>query len=253
MSPHTMSLPTTDIRLQACLDLTHLKEPCLREDIDRVVAEAEHGSPVACLCIPSLWLKHAHQKAPALRLATVVNFPEGQHSLSHVRAEIREALAHGAHEIDLVLPYTKVLSGQPASIQAFVASCRAAAPDAILKTILETGAFAPTSEHDALLCSMAQDALKGGADFLKTSTGTTPTGATLHAVRLLIAVLIQHQNTTGYLKGLKISGGLAGEKEAAPYVNYIKKVLGDGYVHPKTFRIGSSKWFHNKPHGDDCY
>ena len=168
--------------------------------------------------------------------AAVVNFPDGGGSTAV--ADTTTALAFGAKEIDFVFPYRAFQEGKTAeaeSITATVATlCHAG--DAKLKVILETGALDETT-----LRAAAQAAIRAGADFLKTSTGTTDTGATPEAV----AVLLEEIKAAGKNTGLKVSGGIRTPDDARSYMQQAADAMGEDWISPEHFRIGSSSLLDN--------
>ncbi len=152
------------------LDLTDLSEGCTAEAVATLCERAERHA-VAAVCV---WPRFVPQAAQALagcgvRIATVVNFPEGGEDVAGTLAETRATLADGAGEIDLVLPYRALQRGDAEAARAMVASVREACGDKLLKVILETGML-PDAETVARASRLA---LEAGADFLKTSTGKT--------------------------------------------------------------------------------
>ena len=97
------------------LDLTNLKDDCTEAQIDALCARAQtpYGNSAA-ICIWPRFVAHARNilgTGHPVRIATVVNFPSGGMEAADVAAEAREAIADGADEIDLVIPYRKLLIG----------------------------------------------------------------------------------------------------------------------------------------------
>lgn len=94
-----------------------------------------------------------------------------------------------------------------------------------------------------LIQKSAEDALQHGADFLKTSTGKTPAGASLEAARVMLQV-IKAAGEAGSTKvcGLKISGGVRTFEDALGYIRLVEEVLPDSadFLRPETFRFGVS-------------
>ncbi len=82
---------------------------------------------------------------------------------------------------------------------------------------------------------MAGAALSGGADFVKTSTGKVKTGATLEAAEAMLEAI-----RAAGRGGLKVSGGVRSFSDAKAYADLAERMMGDGWVTPKTFRIGAS-------------
>ena len=167
-----------------------------------------------------------------IRLATVVNFPDGSDDLERVAAETAAALATGADEVDAVAPIQAVLEGDIGLVTELVQACRKAAPDVILKVILETGRLA----EPARIAAAARAAIMGGCDMLKTSTGKIVPGATLEAAAVLLAVIEEADGRVG----IKFSGGIRTTQQAARYLFLVDHFLGSGWTSPATLRFGAS-------------
>jgi deoxyribose-phosphate aldolase len=114
-------------------------------------------------------------------VGTVVGFPHG-HSLTAIKvAEAEAALAQGARELDMVINIGALRSGKTEAVRADIQSVVAVAKGrALVKVILENAYL--TDEEKVTACRLAEEA---GADFVKTSTGFAPSGATLEDVRLM--------------------------------------------------------------------
>ena len=167
-----------------------------------------------------------------IRVATVVNFPGGEGGVEAVKAETRAALADGADEIDLVVPWRRVRDGDAAAVAGFVREVKEVCGGATLKAILETGEL----EDPALIGLAAEAALQGGADFLKTSTGKVRVNATPEAAEILLETIARH----GGVAGFKAAGGVRTTAEAGIYLALADRILGPGWAGPRHFRIGAS-------------
>lgn len=220
-------------RALACLDLTALGD---NEDAASTAALCAKAvtkfGPVAAVC---LWPAHVAQAKAALagtgvKVATVVNFPSGMEPEDAVLAATRKALADGADEIDIVLPYPRWLRGERVVTTTLIARAKEACGAKTLKAILESGAF-PTIEK---LERAAIDTLEAGADFLKTSTGKIPQGATLEAARALLEASKRGK------AGVKISGGVRTLADAETYLGLAAEIRGPDWAGPSTFRFGAS-------------
>ena len=217
------------------LDLTDLSEACTPEAVAALCDRAKRHA-VAAVCV---WPRFVAQAAQALagsgvRIATVVNFPDGGEDVAATVAQTRAALADGADEIDLVLPYRALLRGAAETARAMVASVREACGEKRLKVILEIGML-PDTETVARASRLA---LEAGADFLKTSTGKTPVSATPEAAEAMLSVIREGHGERPV--GLKVSGGLRRIEDAARYLALADRIMGPAWVGPNTFRIGAS-------------
>ncbi len=191
----------------AVVDHTLLKPEATQADVTALVAEAvELG--VYAVCVSPSMVTLAGSCAPAgLHIASVVGFPSGKH-LSVIKAdEAAHAVDAGADEIDMVIDVGAAVSGDVEAVRADVAAVRAAAPDAVLKVIVESAALLSLAGDDAL-ASVCRASVDAGADFVKTSTGFHPAGgASVHAVELMAA-------TVGPGIGVKASGGIRSTENA---------------------------------------
>ncbi|GLV47055.1 deoxyribose-phosphate aldolase [Thermus sp. LT1-2-5] len=170
--------------LAAHIDHTLLKPTATPEEILKVAEEAlEYG--FYGLCIPPSYVGFVRERYPhaPFRLVTVVGFPLGYQEKEVKALEASLAYARGAEEIDMVVHLGRALAGDLAYVEEEVRTVRQAVPRAVLKVILETGYFTPEA-----LEALAEAAIRGGADFLKTSTGFGPRGASLEDVELLVRV-----------------------------------------------------------------
>ena len=218
------------------LDLTDLSEDCTPERIAALCRDARAGS-VAAICVWPAFVKQGAQAlaGSGIKVATVVNFPQGGEDVAAAVAETKAALADGADEIDLVLPYRALMRGDAGRARALVEAVRAACGPACLKVILETGTLA-TPERVAEGSLLA---LEAGADFLKTSTGKSPVSATPEAAGIMLAAIA----ASGRPAGLKVSGGLRRLEDAAAYLAIADALMGPGWAGPRTFRIGASSLY----------
>ncbi len=217
------------------LDLTELGDKATDDDVTTLCARAAGPQgTVAAVCV---WPRHValakrQVAAHAVRVATVVNFPSGEDSIDDVVALTKAALADGADEIDLVLPYRRFLAGDTVHAAAMVDAVRAASAGHTLKVILETGELPDA----AAIRSAAELAVARGADFIKTSTGKTPTSASLEATAIMLDVICNVAHTVG----LKPSGGIRTLADAVAYLDQADLVMGPDWATAATFRFGAS-------------
>lgn len=225
----------TRTRLVGLLDLTELGDAADAAANDRLCTRAITPlGPVAAVCIWPAFVGQAKRllAGTPIRIATVVNFPSGEEPQANVSAAIAAALAEGADEIDYVLPYRRLLAGDPGTARAGVAAARSATGDAVLKVILETGELSDSGK----IAEASRIALGEGADFLKTSTGKVSVNATLPAARIMLEEIAR----SGRPAGFKAAGGIRDGVTALAYLAIAEDILGEGWATKKTFRIGAS-------------
>ncbi len=211
------------------MDLTNLDEAAEVGAIDRLCAQAMDG-PVAAVCVYPQWIARARERlaGSGVPAATVANFPQARGTPAAVAEEIAQARDAGADEIDLVIPYAAVLAGDLATAGEVLAAGRHASGTAPLKVIIETGAM----DRAAPITQACRLAIDNGADFLKTSTGKGPPGASLAAA----ALLLEAAAGAGRPVGVKVSGGIRTVAEAAGYLALANDGTFAGAADPAEFR-----------------
>ena len=125
-------------------------------------------------------------KGSDVLVGTVVGFPHGSSTTASKVFETKEAIANGAVEIDVVINIGHLKSGKTKEVQDEIAAVVAAAAGKQVKVILENAYL--TDEEKITACKLVEAA---GADYVKTSTGFAPTGATLADVKLMRATCSQ--------------------------------------------------------------
>jgi len=190
--------------LASYIDHTALKPDATRSDIVRLCEEARQHQ-FATVCVNPYWVSAAAEllAGSGVGITTVIGFPLGATSTFAKTAEARDAIAAGATEIDMVLNVGALKSGLYEEVERDVArvaeACKGAA---VLKVILETGLL--TDEEKVKACELC---VAAGADFVKTSTGFGPGGATAADIALM-------RRTVGPDIGVKASGGVRDAKTA---------------------------------------
>ncbi|WP_305988870.1 deoxyribose-phosphate aldolase [Roseibium sp. MMSF_3544] len=228
-------------RALGLVDLTNLNDDCTPDDITALTGRTvtDHGS-VAAVCV---WPRFVAQAAKELtgtgvKVATVVNFPEGGEDTEAVVAETRQAIADGADEIDLVMAYKAFASGRKGFAEEQIIRVKAAVPEpAILKVILETGEI-----KDPLLIHAASNvAIAAGADFIKTSTGKVVVNATLEAAEIMLTAIEEaRRDNAERVIGFKPAGGIRTSEDAESYLALADRIMGHNWASASTFRFGAS-------------
>ena len=192
-------LTKIDPAIAALIDHTILKPEATRADVLKVCREARQYS-FASVCVNPYWvpLVRAELAGSPVKVCTVVGFPLGATSTESKAAEAAIAVRDGAQEVDMVINVGALRSGEQDAVKADIqAVVKASHPaGAIVKVILETALL--DDAQKTLACRLAKAA---GADFVKTSTGFGPSGATAHDIALM-------RRTVGPEMGVKASGGI---------------------------------------------
>jgi deoxyribose-phosphate aldolase len=181
------------------IDHTLLRPEATRADILQLCREAREYN-FASVCVNAYWVPIAAAElagSPVL-VCTVVGFPLGATSTAAKVSETETALAAGSKEIDMVQNIGLLRGGDHARVQQDIEAVVQAAhrAGAIVKVILETALL--DDDQKTAACLLAKAA---GADFVKTSTGFGPSGATVHDIELM-------RRTVGPAMGVKASGGI---------------------------------------------
>ena len=168
--------------------------------------------------------------------AVSTGFPAGQTPLHLKIEEIKESVAAGAKEIDIVISRAHVLTGNWSALYDEVAAFREACGPAHMKTILATGELATLRQvgQASVVCMQA------GADFIKTSTGKEAVNAVLPVGLVMVRAIRDYFEQTGYRIGFKPAGGIRTAKESLEWLILMKEELGDEWLRPALFRLGAS-------------
>ena len=185
--------------IAALIDHTLLKPQATKADIRRLCQEARlYG--FATVCVNPYWVSLAASElaGSSVQVAAVAGFPLGANTTAIKAAETEAVIAAGAREVDMVLNIGELCAGNLDAVQADIAAVVAAAHarGALVKVILETALL--TDDQKIAACNISK---QSGADFVKTSTGFSTHGATVHDVTLM-------RRAVGPEIGVKASGGV---------------------------------------------
>ena len=211
----------------------------LRDDLERSLGVADLGIQVGAVCVYHALVPAA---VDALRGATIpvaavsAGFPAGLSPLEQRIAEIRASVAAGAREIDIVITRGHVLTGNWHALYDEVKAFREACGDAHMKAILATGELATLGN----VARASMVAMMAGADFIKTSTGKESVNATLPFSLVMVRMIRDYFEHTGYAVGYKPAGGIRSAKNALEYLYLMKDELGNRWLRPDLFRFGAS-------------
>lgn len=222
------------------LDLTTLNDDDSEYTIEDLCEKARtpYGN-VAAVCVwpkfVSLAKKLLHKSD--IKVATVVNFPQGENNPAKLKKEIYQALDAGANEIDAVFPYHEFLNKNYAACENFVTSARELCEGKTLKIILETGEI----QNALKIAKASQICIDAGADFIKTSTGKSKISATPEAANAILETIKANKNNVGF----KASGGIRTIDDAKKYLVLAAKIMGPKWITPANMRIGASSLLNN--------
>jgi len=189
--------------LPSLIDHTVLRPEATKVDVLRLCREArEHQFTV--IFVPPCYVSEAVAAVAgaAIRVGIPIGFPLGGHTTKAKVAEAVEAVARGASVLDMVINVSRLKSGDYDEVRRDIAEVVTATPNVEHKVILETCYL--TQQDKLTACRLVVEA---GADYVKTSTGFGPAGATVEDVRLMKTAV------AGRVK-VKASGGIRDWKTA---------------------------------------
>lgn len=234
-------------KLFSVIDLTSLSETdndekiiAMTEKVNRLKDQFPELPSLAAICVYPSLIKAVSGtlNVKETGIASVsAGFPSSQTFKKVKVLETEMALKMGATEIDIVISVGKALSGQFEELYDELAAVKAVMNGAHLKVILETGSL----KDPVLIRNCSFIAMEAGADFIKTSTGKTGTGATPEAVWIMARAVADFYYLTGRRVGIKPAGGIADIPQALMMYQIVKGILGEKWVQPKLFRIGASR------------
>lgn len=218
--------------IASLVDLTLLNlsaEPSVFEPLNKQAELAK----VAAFCVYPEHLPLL-TAPPSIIRATVLNFPLGESSLDVLIAKLEQIVMQNlAQEIDYVFPYEDYLNSKQEQAlrdtQKIIQFCHQ--HDLKIKIILETECF-PNSKA---IYDLSLKLIEQGCDFLKTSTGTKPIGATLSAAEAILDAIKATSSC-----GLKVSGGIKTINDALAYIELAETKL-NRKTDASWFRIGASQ------------
>ncbi|MEI6507229.1 MAG: deoxyribose-phosphate aldolase [Bacteroidota bacterium] len=169
--------------MRAYIEHTNLKPDCTNQDIIKLCEEAvEHGFYGVCISPYFVQLAKKTIKKSPVKIITVVGFPLGYSTVAAKVEETKKAIISGADEIDMVMNIQAFKSGDYVSvqndIQAVTTACHL--QNKVVKVILEIAYL--NDEEIEKACRICKDC---EVDFVKTSTGFAPTGATVEAIEIM--------------------------------------------------------------------
>ena len=195
------------MKLNKYIDHTILKQDATENQIDCLLSEAREYD-FASVCVNPTWVKYAKKglEGTDVKVCTVVGFPLGATTSAVKAFETKEAIQHGADEIDMVINVGALKSGNLDLVESDIRAVVEVSGDKLVKVIIE--ACLLTDQEKVVACQLAQ---KAGADFVKTSTGFSTGGATVADVTLM-------RETVGPDMGVKAAGGARSYADALAFV-----------------------------------
>lgn len=180
------------------IDYTLLKATATGADVERMCLESQNYR-FASICIQPVFVALCKEllAGSGVGVTTVVGFPFGAAKPSVKAFEAEAAIADGASEIDMVMNIGEMLAGNEDKVAADIAAVsQSVAGHGLLKVIIETAYL--SAEQILAACKIAK---ASGAQFIKTSTGYAPSGASAAHIRLI-------RGAVGPDFGIKASGGI---------------------------------------------
>jgi len=186
------------------IDHTLLKADATKEQI-KVLCEEAREYNFASVCVNPTWVKYASEllEGSEVKVCTVIGFPLGATTPETKAFETKDAIANGAHEVDMVINIGALKDKDDELVERDIRAVVAASTGkALSKVIIETSLL--TDEEKVRACELA---VKAGTDYVKTSTGFSTGGATVEDIALM-------RKTVGPDIGVKASGGVRNTSDA---------------------------------------
>lgn len=200
------------------VDHTLLNVDASWQDI-KLICEDALIYDVASICIPPCFVKQAADYVDGkVKICTVIGFPNGYNTQATKVSEAKEALDHGATEIDMVINLGDLKAKNYNKILDEIKALKAVLGSKVLKVIIETCLL--TDQEKIKMCELVTES---GADFIKTSTGFSTGGATFYDVELLA-------NNVGKNVQVKASGGIRSLEDAHKYLELGATRLGTSSI-----------------------
>jgi deoxyribose-phosphate aldolase len=228
------------------VDLTTLEGSDTPGKVRSLAAKArcpEPGDPtcphVAAVCVYGDLAGVAREALGDSRIhvaAVATAFPSGRASRAVKIADVKDAVANGADEIDMVIDRGAFLAGRYLDVYEEIVAVKEACGNAHLKVILETGELVTLDN----VRRASWIAMLAGGDFIKTSTGKISPAATLPVCLVMLEAVRDFRAATGRQIGMKPAGGIRTTKDAIRHLVLINETVGPDWLSPDWFRFGAS-------------
>ena len=190
----------------AKVDHTLLAQTATWEEIKQICDDGMRYE-TASVCIPPSYVEQAkNYEGDRLKICTVIGFPNGYNTTAVKEFETKDALKKGADEIDMVINLGWVKDGRFDLVEKEIRTLKDACGGNVLKVIIETCLL--TEEEKVKMCEVVTNS---GADFIKTSTGFSTSGATFADVALF-------KEHVGPQVKIKAAGGISSFADAEKFV-----------------------------------
>ena len=200
------------------VDHTLLTQTATWEEIRQILDDAmKYGT--ASACIPASYVKQCADYVDGkLPICTVIGFPNGYSTTATKVFETKDAIANGASEIDMVINIGLLKDKKYQELEDEIRSIHEACGGKILKVIIETCLL--TEEEKIKMCEIVTNA---GAEFIKTSTGFSKSGATFADVELM-------RKHVGPEVKVKAAGGISSLEDAEEFIRLGADRLGTSRI-----------------------
>jgi deoxyribose-phosphate aldolase len=224
-------------QLISFIDLTTLGDTDNEATIEKLVLKANKGIdgilPAAICVFPNFG--NLAKSQTNLKVAVVGGcFPSGQSITEAKISELNEIAKTKVDEVDIVINRGELIAGNYDYVGNEIHSIKNVIGNKHLKVIIESGQLSSDQ-----IIKAAEIAIENGADFIKTSTGKSATGATVEAAEIMCNAI----KNSGKRIGFKASGGIRSYEDAMQYYSVVKAILGEEWLYPELFRIGASSLY----------
>lgn len=205
-------------KILSSVDHTLLSQTATWEEIKTICDDGMKYN-VASVCIPACYVKKAKDYVGnKLKVCTVIGFPNGYSTTKTKVYETKDAIDNGADEIDMVINIGMLKDGLYSEVEDEIRQIKGACGDKILKVIIETCLL--TDEEKFKMCDIVTNS---GADFIKTSTGFSTSGATFDDIILF-------KKHVGSNVKIKAAGGIKTLDDAEKFISLGASRLGTSRI-----------------------
>ncbi len=200
------------------VDHTLLTQTATWEEIKQICDDAMAYN-VASVCIPPAYVKKVKEYVKdRMTVCTVIGFPNGYNTTAVKVYEAKDAISNGADEIDMVINLGLVKDGEYDQVLEEIRQLKAACGEKLLKVIIETCLL--SEEEKIRMCDVVS---RSGADYIKTSTGFSKSGATFED----IALFANHVSSSVRIKA---AGGISSFEDAEKFIELGASRLGTSRI-----------------------